>query len=219
MYSLFPLVTWHLFWIFSYFTLLFLIQLFNKYFLPGTHYSLLFTRYFSRHSLQLTRQFYSLLTSSSELWASERLRFSTISVELERFELDDVVARSSYGASVSRDELQPRFDRRDALDDDAAVPLAVFVACAAAAAAASAAATADGPLITSSSSSELCWSYMRWAQDDDDDVWWWHIIAAAAMADDSDEHAVSVIGELASVQELKPVEKQQIQYLTKSKQL
>lgn len=106
---------------------------------------------------------------------------------------------------MSNDEVHPRFDRRDAhdaADADAAVLVVVVVAVCAAAAAA--AATADGPLITSSSSSELCWSYIKWAQDDDDDVWWWHIIAAAAIAEDSDEHAVSVVGELASVQELKP---------------
>lgn len=99
----------------------------------------------------------SLLTSSSELWASERFRFSTISVELERFEFDDVATRSSCGASVSNDEVHPRFDRRDAhdtADADAAVLVVVVVAVCAAAAAA--AATADGPLITSSSSSELC---------------------------------------------------------------
>lgn len=103
---------------------------------------------------------------------------------------------------MSSDEVHPRFDRRDAQDaavadapPDAPV-LLVLVA----------AATADGPLITSSSSSELCWSYIKWAQDDDDDVWWWHIIAAAAMAEDSDEHAVSGVGEFASVQQLKPVQ-------------
>lgn len=119
------------------------------------------TRYYTLgnlHFILISLSLYSLHTSSSELWASERFRFSTISVELERFELDDVVARSSYGASVSRDELQPRFDSRDALDDDAPgpPPAIVAVSAAAAAAAASAAATADGPLITSSSSSELC---------------------------------------------------------------
>lgn len=93
-----------------------------------------------------------ILTSSSELCASERFRFSTINVELERFEFDD-------GASVSSDEVQPRFDRRDAQDAavadaaDAAPDAPVLVVLVAAAAAA---ATADGPLITSSSSSELC---------------------------------------------------------------
>ena len=80
------------------------------------------------------------LTSSSELCANERLRFST-NVELDLFK----AATSPCNSSGSSDD-DPRSDIRDD------VPRTVNTLLAAA----SAAATDEGPFITSSSSSELC---------------------------------------------------------------
>lgn len=83
------------------------------------------------------------LTSSSELWAIDRLRLS-IRVELERLRVDD----SPHNSSKSTDD-EPLSDISDEEPrTDRSVVIRPEVA--------SATAIDDGPLITSSSSSELC---------------------------------------------------------------